>query len=50
MSVSAQRRPVVTTVSIDVFSPFTTNIKKEHDPSRVYRTREPGERLEGEGW
>ena len=49
MFVSAQRRPVVTTVSIDVFSPFTTNIKNECDPSRVYRTREL-EKAWGRGW
>ena len=41
MSVPVQCWPVVTTVSIDVFSPCTTNIKKERDPSRLYRRREP---------
>jgi hypothetical protein len=49
MSVPLQCWPVVTTVSIDVFSPCTTNIKKESDPSRAYRTREPATSLWG-GW
>src|SRR5436853_6221189 len=40
---------VVTTVSIDIFSLFTTNIEKECDPSRAYRTREPATSLCGYG-
>ncbi len=47
MSVPVLRCPVVTMASIDVFSPFTTNIKKERDPSRAYRTREPATSLWG---
>jgi hypothetical protein len=39
--------PVVIHVSIDVFSSFTTNIKKERDPSRGYRTRESVTSLRG---
>jgi len=38
MPVSVHRWPFVTTVSIDVFSSFTTNIKKE---TRSFWTREP---------
>jgi hypothetical protein len=38
MPVSVHHWPFVTTVSIDVFSSFTTNIKKE---TRSFWTREP---------
>ena len=39
----------VTTISIEVFSSRTTNIEKERDPSRAYRTREPVKSLWGDG-
>ena len=40
MTVPVHHRPVVTTVSIDIFSSFTTNIKKGRDPLQAYRTWE----------
>jgi hypothetical protein len=47
MSVPVHREPIVTTVSIDVFSSFTMNIKNERDPSRAYRTQDHGKSLWG---
>lgn len=34
MSVPVHHWPVVTTISIDIFSSFTTNIKNEGEPVR----------------